>query len=491
MIHSDFDLRSLAHQAMQEAGFEADFPPAAIQQAQAATDGPAAAAAALAEGLRDLRGQMWSSVDNDDSLDLDQIEVAEQMPNDQIRIQVAIADVDALVPKGSAVDGHAATNTTSVYLGVETFPMLPERLSTGLTSLLPGVDRRAIVTDLVIDADGNVVSSDRYAALVQNKAKLVYETLGHWLDTPGAMPPPAVVAVPGMEAQIRLQAQAMDRLRALRKKSGALDFETIEARPVVAPGGRVVDLAVPEPNSARFLIESFMVAVNVATAGFLDSRNVPVLERVVRVPRNWPRIVEMASELGYDLPGTPDPKALSAFLDARRKADPLRFPDLSLAIVKLLGSGEYEVVRPGAAPEGHFGLAVRDYTHSTAPNRRFPDLVTQRFLKAILAGRPLPYSEDEMAAVAAHCTEREDAAAKVERRMRKSAAAVLLSERIGSLFEGIVTGVSEKGTYVRLLSPPAEGRVLRGESGMRVGDRVRVRLLATDPEKGFIDFGRA
>jgi len=487
--YSHFDLRDLAHRAMNETGFETDFPPQALQEAQAA-DTRAAEVAVPTEGLLDLRDLLWSSVDNDDSRDLDQIEVADALPDDRIRIRVGIADVDALVPKGSAIDQHAGANTTSIYLGIETFSMLPEQLSTDLTSLLPGVDRLAIVTDMVIDPDGNVVSSDRYRALVRNQAKLVYETVGRWLDTPGAVPPPAVVAVPGMEEQIRLQAKAMGRLRALRHKSGALDFETIEARPVVAPGGKVVDLAVPTKDSARFLIESFMVAANVATATFLEGRGVPVIQRVVRVPKRWPRIVELAGTMGYDLPGYPDAKALAGFLDAQRKKDPLRFPDLSLSVVKLLGSGEYTLMRAGAPSDGHFGLAVQNYTHSTAPNRRYPDLVTQRMVKALLAGEALPYSDDALEQIAAHCTEREDAAAKVERRLRKAAAAVLLTDRIGAIFEGIVTGASDKGIYVRLLSPPAEGRVVHGERGMDVGDRVRVRLVATDPEKGFIDFAR-
>jgi exoribonuclease-2 len=473
---------------MAEAGFEADFPPAALREARGAEHAPAPAPT---DGVRDLRDLLWSSIDNDDSMDLDQIEVAEALPNGNIRLLVGIADVDAFVHKGSAVDQHARTNTTSIYLGVETFSMLPEALSHDATSLLPTGDRQAIVTDLVVDEDGAVVSSDRYPALVRNKAKLVYDSIGHWLDDPHFAPPPEVQAVPGLADQLRLQSEATERLRALRQRNGALDFETIEARPVVDAHGRVTDLNVPEKNRARYLIECFMVAVNVATAGFLNDQGVPAIQRVVRTPKRWPRIVELAASLGFQLPDTPDPKALAAFLARRRQDDPVHFPDLSLTIVKLLGSGEYVLVRGGAEGEGHFGLAVQGYAHTTAPNRRYPDLVTQRLVKAVLAGNRLPYREGELEEVAAHCTEREDAAAKVERRMRKAAAAVLLAGRIGEVFDGIVTGAKPDGTYVRLLAPPAEGRVIKGEAGMDVGDRVHVRLIGTDPERGFIDFARA
>ncbi len=488
MSSYDFDLRELAFRAMREAGFETDFSPQALREVRrfdedAATEG-------LLEGVQDLRGLLWSSVDNDDSRDLDQIEVAEALPDDRIRLRVAIADVEAFVPKQSATNEYAEANTTSVYLGVQIFPMLPERLSHDLTSLLPDLDRRAIVTDMVIDPEGNVESSDRYPALVRNQAKLVYESLGEWLDTPGSDPPEAVTAIPGMEEQIRLQAKATTRLRELRHRNGTLTFETIEARAVVSPEGKVLSLAVPKKSTARFLIESFMVAANVATAQFLSEHNVPVIQRVVVTPKRWPRIVQLATTYGYDLPGSPNPKALDAFLETQRIADPLRFPDLSLSIVKLLGSGEYLLLRAGETAQGHFGLAVQHYTHSTAPNRRFPDLITQRLLKATLKGERLPYTERELERLAVHCTEREDAAAKVERRMRKSAAAALLFDRIGETFGGLVTGASDKGTYVRLLSPPAEGRVIRGERGLDVGDHVQVRLLSTDPERGFIDFAR-
>jgi exoribonuclease-2 len=467
---------------MEEAGFEPDIPPAALREAEEQTGQP------VVDGVQDLRELLWSSIDNEESRDLDQVEVAHALPERDIRLRVGIADVDAYAREASAIDRHAAGNTTSVYTGVETFPMLPERLSTGRTSLLEGEDRLAVVADLVVEPDGTVSASRVYRARLRNHAKLVYESVGPWLE--GRLPvPPEVARVPGLEAQLRLQDEALTRFQALRRRRGALNFETIEATPVTA-GGQVVDLVVKEKGRARTLIESFMVAVNGATAAFLHDRGLPSIQRVVRTPKRWPRIVELAAEFGETLPPAPDPRALAAFLDRRRTADPEHFPDLSLAVVKLLGAGEYMLVRRGAEAEGHFGLAVQGYTHSTAPNRRYVDLVTQRLLKSVLAGTALPYSENDLAAIAAHCTERTSAATKVERRMRKAAAAVLLGDRTGDVFDAVVTGASVKGTYVRLLAPPAEGRVVRGEEGMDVGERVQVRLLSADPERGFIDFGR-
>jgi exoribonuclease-2 len=486
-MRSPFDLRALARRAVLEAGFVPDVPPDARREAEARpAPTPAAAAAA---GARDLRDLLWSSVDNEDSRDLDQVEVAEALPEGDIRLRVGIADVDALAPAGLAVDRHAAENTTSVYTGVETFPMLPLRLSHDLTSLLEGADRLAVVVDLVVEPDGTVSASALYRALVRNQARLVYESIGPWLE--GRAPVPAAVArVPGLEAQLRLQDEATGRFQALRRQQGALDLETVEASPVVADG-RVVDLVVKEKSRSRSLVENFMVAVNGATAAFLAERGLPAIQRVVRVPKRWSRIVDLAAGLGERLPPDPDPRALAAFLSRRRQADPAGFPDLSLSVVKLLGAGEYLLVRGGAPPVGHFGLAVQGYTHSTAPNRRYCDLVTQRLVKAALAEQAVPYSEDALAVIAARCTQRAAAAAKVERRMRKAAAAVLLADRVGERFEAIITGASEKGTYARLFSPPAEGRVVRGEEGLDVGDRVTVRLVATNPEAGFIDFARA
>jgi exoribonuclease-2 len=403
---------------------------------------------------------------------------------------VGIADVDATVSRGSAIDKHAEQNCTSVYTGVKTFAMLPEELSTDLTSLIANEDRRAIVTEMVVTAEGAVKSSDIYPARLRNQAKLAYEVIGEWLDGKSAVPE-FVTAVVGLEAQLKLQHDVAQELGELRKQHGALDLETIQATPVVDENGRVVELEVTEQNAARNLISDFMIAANVAMAKFLEDKGVPSLRRVVRTPKYWSRIVEIAAEAGEQLPAAPDSRALAEFLQRRKKADPVHFPDLSLAVVKSLGPGEYEVQMAGEQGEGHFGLAVEDYTHSTAPNRRFADLVTQRLVKAALANQPPPYEASKLIEIAKHCTEREDAARKVTRKMRKVAAALLLRNQIGQQFDAIVTGESEKGTYARIINPPVDGRVVQGEHGLRVGEKTRVRLLSTDPERGFIDFARA
>lgn len=477
----------MARRVMFENGFEPDFPPGVAIELQGLEskrrieqDDPS---------IRDLRALLWSSIDNSDSRDLDQIEYTERLAGDRIRLMIGIADVDAFVLKGSAIDRHAFEKTTSIYTAVKTFPMLPEQLSNDTTSLLDDVDRLAVVIDLTVDPEGEVTSNEVYRAVVRNHAKLVYETVGAWLE--GRAPAPARVSeVPGLAEQIRLQDETTERLRALRRRSGALNLRTIEAKPI-AVDGRVVDLVPAEHNRARDIIESFMVAANTEMAEFLESQGWPSIRRVVRTPERWPRIVELAQGFGENLPEEPDSRALAAFLSRRKAADPEHFPDLSLSIVKLMGPGEYTVERAGAEGEGHFGLAVHDYTHSTAPNRRYADLITQRLVKAVIARRTPPYTEAELCEIAERCTEREDAARKVERQMRKAAAAVLLGERIGESFDAIVTGVSAKGTFVRLISPPADGRVVQGEEGMDVGDKVRVRLLSTEPERGFIDFARA
>ena len=437
----------------------------------------------------DLRDWLWSSIDNRESRDLDQIEYAERAANGDIRLWIGIADVDALVGKGSAIDRHAAHNTTSVYTGVDIFPMLPEALSTDRTSLLDGQDRLAMVGEFLVNESGDVGTVGFYPALVRNHAKLDYDSVGDWLEGDGPIPE-KVAGTPDLEKQLMLQDEAMERLYHHREKCGALNFETIEAR-VVLTDGKVTDLDVPHKNRARALIENFMIAANTAQATFLADHDRLTIQRIVREPERWPRIVDLALQYGFRLPEKPDARSLSTFLDKRREADPIRFPDLSLSIVKLMGPGEYVVVRPGEEHFGHFGLAVTNYTHSTAPNRRFPDLVTQRILKSVLSKQPAPYSAEELEQIAANCTEREDAARKVERRMRKAAAAVLLADRIGERFEAIVTGAGPKGTYVRVLKPPVEGRVMRGERGMDVGDRVFVRLVGANPERGFIDFERA
>lgn len=478
------NLRAIARRVMHEEGFAPDLPAEAEAEAQRT----APWRPAPGEARRDLRALLWSSIDNPDSRDLDQIEVAEQLPGGAIRVLVGIADVDALVPAGSPIDRHAAANATSVYTGVAVFPMLPDQLSAGLSSLLPGEDRPAVVAELVVAEDGALQSSAVYPAIVRNHAKLDYEAVGAWLE--GGALPDSVAALPGLEGQLRLHDEATERLHELRVRNGALDFETIEAR-VVADDGDVVDLRVLHKNRARYLIESLMIAANGVMARLLEDAGRPSIQRIVRTPARWPRIAELAAELGARLPAEPDPRALARFLAERQRADPERFPDLSLAVVKLLGSGEYALVEPGADHSGHFGLAVADYTHATAPNRRYADVVIQRLVKALLASAPAPYAPDELAALAAHCTERDKAGKKVERRMRKYAAVALMRDRVGGVFDAIVTGAAAKGTYVRLLSPPVEGRVVRGEEGMDVGDHVRVRLVGTDAARGFIDFARA
>ena len=470
----------VARRVLQENGFDPDFP-AGIEATVPARD--------PLESARDMRDLPWSSIDNEDSRDLDQIEVAERLPDGAIRVYVGIADVDALVPKGSPIDKHAALNTTSLYTGVHTFPMLPLLLSTGRTSLLEdGTPRLSIVTEYVVQSDGALDDAHTkiYAALVTNRAKLVYERVGAWLEGKGETPHGG----PEISEQLKLQDEVAQRLRELRIQHGSLQLETIEANPVME-NGQVVGLEVQEQNRARQLIEDLMVASNGATARYLEKRGRSAVRRVVAKPKRWERIVELAKTLGTVLPTDPDAKALSAFLEARRAADPLRFPDLSLSIVKLLGPGQYVLQRATDNAQGHFGLAVDDYSHSTAPNRRYPDLITQRLLKAAAAEVDAPYSDSELAVIANHCTEREDASRKVERTMRKVAAAQLLSTRIGEEFDSIVTGASDNGVFVRLLKPPAEGRVVRGEQGLDVGDRVRVKLVDTDPSRGFIDFARA
>jgi exoribonuclease-2 len=437
---------------------------------------------------RDLRDLLWSSIDNDESLDLDQIEYCEQLPGGDIRIMIGIADVDSFVAKGSAVDLHAYANTTSVYTGVETFPMLPAELSTDKTSLKQGEDRKAVVVDLVLAPDGAVKQNEIYAALVRNQAKLAYPLVGNWLAN-GGRAPARIRKIPGLERQLAIQNEARQRLHSRHQNFGQLNLQTVEARPVVQ-GEKVIDLELVEPNPARDIIERLMISANIVVSKFLEMKAVPSLRRVVKTPERWDRIVELAKIYGVHLPASPSVKDLQHFLAGRKQADPLRFPDLSLTVVKLLGAGEYVVKRPGCSEPGHFALAIHDYAHSTAPNRRYPDLVTQRLLKACLAGKPCPYTVLELEAVARQCTGMEKEAKKVERTMRKIAAADFLSTRIGEVFEGVVTGVTNGGTYARLFRPPAEGRIVKGERGLDVGDEVRLRLVSTDPANAFVDFAR-
>ncbi len=482
--HTRAGLAEIAKQAMLDRGLEPEFPSEVAKQL-AGIPGPSSDGGG---DVRDLTSLLWCSIDNDDSRDLDQLSVSDDAGSGSVKALVAIADVDSLVKKGTPIDAHAQMNTTSVYTAARIFPMLPERLSTDLTSLNQDQDRLAMVTEMVFDAAGVLQSSSVYRAKVRNKAKLAYDSVAAFLEGK-ADEPPVARAVPGMDAQLKAQDVLAQKLREHRHEQGALELETIQPK-AVFDGERVVDLREEAHNRARQLIEDLMIATNGVTARFLESKGFESLRRVVRSPERWQRIVEVAKEDGEQLPPEPDSKALEEFLARRRKADPLRFPDLSLVIVKLMGAGEYVVERPGGAPVGHFGLAVRDYTHSTAPNRRFPDLITQRLLKAALAGTASPYPGDELEELARHCTEQEDDADKVERQVRKSAAALLLENRIGQRFDAIVTGASEKGTWVRIPAPPVEGKLVHGSEGLEVGRKLRVKLISTDVDRGFIDFVR-
>jgi len=477
-------LKRIAHRAMIERGLLPDFSHAALAE----LDDIRATPAGSSGGFRDMRNLPWASIDNDDSRDLDQLTVAETMPEGAVRIFVAIADVDAIVKQGSAIDDHARHNTTSVYTTAEIFPMLPERLSTDLTSLGYREDRPAIVIEMVFGEDGSLRSSDLYGATVRNSAKLAYNSVADWLEGKGPAPAPIAV-VEGLAENLRIQDRVAQRMKVFRHEHGALDLETIEARPVF-DGDVLRDLEAERRNRAKELIEDFMIAANGVTARYLKARKYPSLRRVVRSPKRWERIVEVASRYGAMLPPEPDPSALGQFLAGRRAADPLRFPDLSLTIIKLMGAGEYVPEFPEETAPGHFGLAVKDYTHSTAPNRRYPDLITQRLLKAAITGSPMPYGRDELTELGRHCTEKEDDANKVERQVGKSAAAMLLEPRIGERFDAIVTGASEKGTWVRILHPPVEGKLIHGYEGADVGQRIRVHLVHTDVERGYIDFKR-
>lgn len=479
------DLRSLAREAMIAEGFTLELPADALSEL-AAIDRTGGDGADGGPPPRDLRALHWSSVDNADSLDLDQVEVVESAAGGGLRLNIGIADVDHLVPCGSALDRYAALNTTSVYTGVETFPMLPERLSTDLTSLNEGVDRLAVVVAMTVTPDGALDDVEIFRAMVHNHARLSYDTVGPWLEG-GRRVPREVSASPWLAGQLRLQHEAATRLRGRRADRGALALDTIEVQ-TVAVGGRVVELRETPNNAARELVEDFMIAANTAMARFLESAGVPALRRVVGAPRGWDRLRELAASLGGSLPAGPDALALSGFLDARRAADPVHFPDLSLAVVKLLGAGEYAVDAPGSPAGGHFGLAVDDYTHSTAPNRRYADLVVQRQVMALLAGSQPPYSVSGLEAVAASCNERASHARRVERQLRKDAAAALMAGRVGQEFDAIVTGVKETGTFVRVLHPPVEGRVTEGGAALHVGDGTRVRLLRTDLAAGHLDF---
>ncbi len=475
-------LKRIAHRVMIERGLEPDFSPAALSE-QNAIHGPAVKTSA---STRDLRALLWCSIDNDDSRDLDQLSVAEARPDGAVKVLVAIADVASLVPPGSALDVHARKNTTSVYTAGGIFPMLPEKLSTDLTSLGFGVDRLAIVIEMVFAPDGSLAGSDVYEAVVHNQAKLAYNSVAAWLEASGPMPA-AVSTLAGLAENIKLQNGVAERLRALRQKRGALSLQTIQARPVFV-GDVLHDLAPEQSNQAKNLIEDLMVSANGVTARFLAEKKFPSIRRVVHTPAKWDRIVELATVRGASLPAAPDGAALEQFLLSAKAADPVNFPELSLTLIKLMGAGEYVMEAPGAEAPGHFGLSVKDYAHSTAPNRRYPDLVIQRLLKAAIAGRTVPYGDEELAGLAQHCTEQENAAKKVERQVVKSAAAMLLISQIGTKFDAIVTGAGERGVWVRLSHPPVEGKLQNGGEGRQVGDRLRVQLIHADVERGHIDF---
>ncbi|MBI5950398.1 MAG: RNB domain-containing ribonuclease [Chloroflexi bacterium] len=475
-------LKGIARRAMLERNLLPDFSAEALSelerlQVPSPTNG---------EYVREMRSLLWASIDNDDSRDLDQLTLAEEVPGDNIQVLVAIADVDSFIKDSSAIDKHARHNTTSVYTAAEIFPMLPEKVSTDVSSLNFNEDRLAIVIEMVIDVDGSLRDSTIYKAWVRNHAKLAYNSVAAWLDGSGVMPE-AVAAVNGLAENLKTQDRAAKKMKDFRHIHGALSLETIESKPVF-DGDQIHVLEMEEKNRAREIIEDFMVAANGVTARYLSVNKFPSIRRVVRVPKRWDRIVEIAAEYKFRLPDVPDSKALEEFLVKQKAADPLRFPDLSLAVIKLLGSGEYIAEFPDGDAPGHFGLAVKDYAHSTAPNRRYPDLLTQRLLKSALEGKPTPYSKDELDVLATHCTEAEDAANKVERQVGKSAAALLLESRIGERFDAIVTGASEKGTWVRILTVPVEGKLVDGFEGMDVGDRIRVQLMSVDVQQGFIDF---
>ncbi len=482
-----FDLQAAARLSMTDHGFDAGFPLAVKDEVTAIQQHPPTLESSSA--TQDMRSLPWSSIDNDTSRDLDQIEVSDEVKDGSIRVRIGIADVDACVPKGSAIDQFAAKQTTTVYTGVHNFSMLPDELSTGLTSLLENQDRLSVVYDFVVSPQGTVNSSAIYRATVRNKAQLAYPSVGAWLET-GANPPAKVAASQEITSQLQTQNRVAQLLRGQRYLHGALNLQTIETNPLMQDG-QPVDIEMHQRNPATDLIEDFMIAANEVVARSLKKAGFSSIRRIVKIPKRWDRIVELAAQYGTKLPDAPDPRPLHDFLCERQKTDPDHFPDLSLAVVKLLGSGEYVLERANETAEGHFGLAVQDYTHSTAPNRRYADLVTQRLVKAMVAGRKTPYSDDELAVIAQQCTRQEDAARKVEREMRKRIAAVVMRGRIGQQFSAIITGVNDHGTFVRTKAPHVEGMLVRGSKGVDVGDKIQVTLLHTDPERGYIDFARS
>ncbi len=476
------ELRKIATESMSENGFQTDFSPQISDELNSLKN----KTISNDSTIKDLRKLLWSSIDNDSSKDLDQIEFAEELADGEIRLLIGIADVDEYVKKGSAIDDSAQKQTVSVYTEAKILPMLPREISEDLTSLLPNVDRLAVVVEMVITESGDVPEHSIYRALTRNYAKMTYGEIGAWLDENG-VEPNEFSDVSGLREQILIQQKAAKRLIDFRQKRGSLEFETIESVPVF-DGEQTKDLQIVKTNSARKIIENFMVAANVEMAEFLEENSLMCIRRIVKTPARWERIREIAQKYGDSLLAEPDSNSLAEFLKKRKLADSEHFPDLSLSIIKLIGAGEYVVQKPNEVADGHFGLALRDYTHSTAPNRRFPDLIVQRMVKAVLNGGKTPYTEEELTEIAVRCNERESAARKVERKMRKVIAASVMQHRIGETFDAIVTGITPSGTFARILRPPVDGRIVRGEGGLQVGEKIAVKLLATNIHNGYIDF---
>lgn len=475
------DLSNLASVVMKEKGLQPEFSREEVEQVAQITK-----PAPPSPDMTDLRKLLWCSIDNDDSRDLDQLTYAEKNADQTTTIWIAIADVDALVKKDTPIDVHAQANTTSVYTPARIFPMLPEQLSTNLTSLNENEDRVAVVVKIQLDQSGSSVSSSIIQALVHNYAQLTYNNVAGWLAGKNTLHEKGA-RVPGLENALKLQHETAQQLKKRRHEAGSLTLQSSEAEVKVEANDHFV-IELQANNFANQLIEEFMVAANKTMAEHLSQAKIANIRRVVRTPKFWDQIVETAREYHFDLPKEPDSKALDAFLIEQQAKDPLRFPDLSLTIIKLLGRGEYIVENDPTHPVGHFALALTDYTHSTAPNRRFPDLITQRQFKALISGTKAPYTLDELRKLAEHCSTQEDAATKVERQLNKSAAAMLLSTQIGAIFNGIVTGVNEKGTWVRILQPAVDGKIVQGFNQLKIGDKVSVQLRDVDIAKGFIDF---
>lgn len=480
MKQKNVDLRQLAMQVMQERGLQPKFADEVYIQLNNIK-----IPADPAPDCQDLRSLLWCSIDNEDSLDLDQLTFAQEQEGGKTTLWIAVADVSSLVPKDSPIDLHAQINTTSVYTPAQIFPMLPEKLSTDLTSLNEGKDRLAIVVKVEMTSEGELRDPEIFEAMVRNHAKLAYPSLGAWLEG-NAEIPEKVQGIPGLEQALLCQHRTAQTLKKRRHLLGALTLESPEVEAKVF--GKEVVLHPSSHNFADELIEHFMIAANFVMASLLRKARIPSLRRVVRVPKRWDRIRQVAAFWNYSLPEEPNSRALEEFLILRRAKDPVSFPDLSLTVIKLLGRGEYVVETEESQMVGHFGLALREYIHSTAPNRRFPDLITQRQYKAFLRGSKPPYALEELRALAAHCTQQEDAATKVERHLNKSAAALFLKDQVGTIFDGIITGASEVGTWVRIFDPPVEGKVIRGQKGLDVGDRIHVKLVSVDVSRGYINF---